>query len=100
MRRLLPLLAFCVVLASCSNHEPKPADPLLIEANGVVQHQDIEGGFFGIVADDGAKYDPGTLPEAFQKDGLKVKFSARKTNGMTTRMWGTTVEIEKIEAVR
>jgi hypothetical protein len=100
MRRLLPLLVTCVVLASCSNHEPKPSDPNMIQATGVVQHQDIEGGFFGIVADDGAKYDPGTLPEAFQKDGLKVKFTARKTNGMTTRMWGTTVEIQKIEAVR
>ena len=42
----------------------------------------------------------GTLPEAFKKDGLKVKFTAHKTNAMTTRMWGTTVEIEKIEAVR
>ena len=100
MRRLLPLLVTCVVLASCSNHEPKPSDPNMIQATGVVQHQDIEGGFFGIVTGDGAKYDPGTLPEAFQKDGLKVKFTARKTNGMTTRMWGTTVEIQKIEAVR
>jgi len=100
MRRLLPLLVVCLVVTSCSNHEPNPSDPNVIQATGVVQHQDIEGGFFGLVADDGAKYDPGTLPEAFRKDGLRVKFTARKTTAMTTHMWGTTVEIEKIEAVR
>lgn len=100
MRRLLPLFLVCLVMASCSNHEPKPSDPNVIQATGTVQHQDLEGGFFGIVADDGTKYDPGTLPEAFRKDGLKVKFTGRKTNAMTTRMWGTTVEIDKIEAVK
>jgi hypothetical protein len=60
-----PLLVVCLVVTSCSNHEPNPSDPNVIQATGVVQHQDIEGGFFGLVADDGAKYDPGTLPEAF-----------------------------------
>ena len=100
MCRLLPFVLCLALFTSCSNHEPKSSDPNVIETTGVVQHQDIEGGFFGIVADDGAKYDPGTLPEAFRKDGLKVKFTAHKTNAMTTRMWGTTVEIEKIEAVR
>jgi hypothetical protein len=100
MRGLLALLVVSIVLASCSNHEPKPSDPNVIQATGVVQHQDLEGGFFGLVADDGAKYDPGTLPPEFQKDGLRVKFTARKTNAMTTRMWGTTVEVQKIEAVR
>jgi hypothetical protein len=100
MSRLLPFVLCLALFTSCSNHEPGPSDPNVIKTTGVVQHQDIEGGFFGIVADDGSKYDPGTLPEAFRKDGLKVKFTAHKTNAMTTRMWGTTVEIEKIEAVR
>ena len=100
MRRLLPLLVVCLGVAACSNHDAKPSDPNVIQATGVVQHQDIEGGFFGLVADDGAKYDPGTLPAEFQKDGLRVRFTARKTSAMTTRMWGTTVEVEKIEAVR
>jgi len=96
---LAPLLLILCAL-SCSNHDAKPADPNVITANATVQHQDIEGGFFGLVADDGTKYDPGTLPEAFRKDGLRVKFTARKTSAMTIRMWGTTVEIDHIEAIK
>ena len=98
MRWLAPLLLVLVCL-SCSNHDAKPADPNVITANATVRHQEIEGGFFGLVADDGTKYDPGTLPEAFRKDGMRVKFTARKTNAMTTRMWGTTVEVDHIEAL-
>ena len=98
MRWLAPLL-FVLATLSCSNHDGQPADPNVIHATATVQHQDIEGGFYGLVADDGTKFDPGTLPEAFRKDGLRVKFTARRTNAMTTRMWGTTVEIDHIEAL-
>ena len=99
MRRIA-LLVLCLALAGCSKHGPKPSDPNVIEASGVVQHQDLEGGFYGIVADDGTKYDPGALPAAFQRDGLRVRFTARRTHAMTTRMWGQTVEIASIEAVK
>ena len=99
MRLLAPLL-FVLCALSCSNHDARPADPNVITATATVQHQDIEGGFYGLVADDGTKYDPGTLPEAFRKDGLRVKFTARKTSAMTIRMWGTTVEIDHIEALK
>ena len=96
MKRTFLLSALCLVLASCGH--PQASDPNEIKASGVVQHQDLEGGFFGLVADDGAKYDPGaTLPTEFQKDGLRVKFTARKTNAMTMRMWGTPVDVTKIE---
>ena len=98
MRWLAPLLLILASL-SCSNHDAQPADPNVINATATVQHQDIEGGFYGLVADDGTKYDPGTLPEAYRKDGLRVKFTARRTNAMTTRMWGTTVEVDHIEAL-
>jgi len=99
VRLLAPLLLVLFAL-SCSNHDATPADPNVITASATVRHQDIEGGFFGLVADDGTKYDPGTLPEAFRKDGLRVKFTARKTSAMTTRMWGTTVEVDHIEALQ
>ena len=65
-----------------------------------VRYQDLEGGFFGIVADDSAKYDPGTLPAAVQKDGLRVRFTAKRVGGFTTRMWGTRVEVQHIEPLR
>lgn len=34
---------------------------------GVVKHIELEGGFFGIVGDDGQKYDPVNLPAEFKK---------------------------------
>jgi hypothetical protein len=95
MRLLLPL-ALAVVLASCSTTK-HAGDPNVVEGTGTVLYQDIEGGFYGIVADDSAKYDPGTLPEAVRKDGLRVRFTAVKVGGFTTRMWGTRVEIRQIE---
>lgn len=100
MRRIAPLLV-SVLLVSCSTtHQPAKSgggDPNLIQATGTVRYQDLEGGFYGIVADDSTKYDPGTLPAGVQKDGLRVRFTARKVDGFTTRMWGTRVEVQHIE---
>jgi len=96
---LAPLLLVLFAI-SCSNHDAQTADPNVISSTATVRHQDIEGGFYGLVTDDGTKYDPGTLPEAFRKEGLRVKFTARRTNALTTRMWGTTVEIDHIEALK
>jgi hypothetical protein len=98
MRRLFPL-AFLVVLAACSTTK-HARDPNVVQGTGTVLYQDIEGGFYGIVADDSAKYDPGTLPESVRKDGLRVRFTAVKTGGFTTRMWGTRVEIQDIEPLK
>ena len=96
------LLAACLVggvVASCvhDGSGAKPSDPNLITANGTVRWMDLEGGFFGLVADDSTKYDPGTLPAEFRTDGLRVRFRARKTGAMTIRMWGTAVDVEHIE---
>ena len=43
-----------------------------IEITGTVTYVDLEGGFYGIVADDGTRYLPLDLPEAFAQDGLAV----------------------------
>ena len=102
------LLATMVVLAfaGCAENPTHiDTDPggvsMFGNTTGTVRHQDIEGGFFGIVADDSTKYDVGELPAAFQKDGLRVKFSLRATNnGTTTRMWGKRVELSSIEEIK
>jgi hypothetical protein len=79
---------------------PTPGDPTLITKNGTVRHLDIEGGFWGIVADDSTRYDPGTLDERFQHDGMRVRFDARKNEGqMSFRQWGTLVTIVRIDSL-
>ncbi len=105
MRLVLGFLMLAVLLAaSCSTKPPAeevtPTPPVessekdLISGVGTILYQDLEGGFYGLVADDGATYDPLNLDDAFKHDSLRVRFQARRrTNVMTTRMWGQPVEI-------
>lgn len=64
---------------------------------GTITFFDLEGGFYGLVGDDGARYDPMNLDEAFRQDSLRVRFRARlRTGVMTIRQWGKPVEILEI----
>lgn len=67
--------------------------------NGKVERVELEGGFWGIITDDGRRLDPGKLPAAVQVDGLQVQGEAKLlTDVMTVRMWGTPVELLEISA--
>ncbi len=69
-----------------------------IAADGTVTYVDLEGGFYGIVADDGSQYLPANLPEEFAVDGKRVHFTAVvQQDVVTIQMWGTPVEIFTIE---
>ena len=63
---------------------------------GTVVHLDFEGGFYGILADDGTKLDPAGLPESCRVDGLRVAFKGVITGGYTTHMWGKRIRITSI----
>lgn len=66
--------------------------------NGTVRYIELEGGFYGLVADDGQKYNPVNLPKEYQKDGLRVKFQVKgKKGAVGIHMWGKIVNIIKIE---
>ena len=101
--RALAAIVVCLALAGCWGGHLDPisneADTAMILGTGTVRHLDIEGGFFGIVADDSVKYDPVVLAPAFQKDGLKVKFKARPANATSARTWGVRIELKSIEPV-
>lgn len=65
---------------------------------GTVRHIDLEGGFHGIVTDDGARLDPVNLPPEFQKDGVRVRVQVEPLKDrVSLRMWGTLVRIVTIE---
>jgi hypothetical protein len=64
---------------------------------GQVVSSNIEGGFYGIMGDDGKKYQPTNLPRKLKKDGLAIKFDAKlKDGGMSTFQWGTIVELSNV----
>jgi hypothetical protein len=75
-----------------SDDGPDPAN--IVSGVGTIVYMDLEGGFYGLVADDGTKYNPLNLEETFKQDSLRVRFRGeKKTDVMTTRMWGTNLQI-------
>ncbi|MEN3184484.1 MAG: hypothetical protein ABDK93_05760 [Atribacterota bacterium] len=70
-----------------------------IRATGQVVYVPLEGGFFGIVGDNGVRYEPVNLPEEFQVDGLRVLFIAEHVDGASAHMWGELIRLTHIEAV-
>lgn len=111
MRSRFFVLTFLLLLAGgCAGAASGPVAPVsgtsppaageekVLQFNGKIVHVPIEGGFFGIVADDGRKFDPRNLPEAFRRDGTPVRVTARPLKGVVGfHMWGEIVEIERIE---
>ncbi|MHA1379697.1 MAG: hypothetical protein ACTSRG_15105 [Candidatus Helarchaeota archaeon] len=69
----------------------------IISGKGTIKHLKIEGGFYGIIGEDGSKYYPSNLPDEFKKEGLRVIFRVKKRSVVSFQMWGTNVEIVTIE---
>jgi len=71
-----------------------------ISGKGTVKFLDFEGGFYGIISDNGENYDPINLSKEFKVDGLRVRFDAKKQEDMASfHMWGTIIEIINIERI-
>lgn len=88
------LLALCVHSGCIFDSGPEPD----IRGTGTVRFIGIEGGFYGIIADDGRRYDPMHLDKAFQEDGLKVRFEGNIRDDLASfHMWGVLIELTKIE---
>ncbi len=69
----------------------------LFEILGTVIYEPMEGGFYAIRGDDGRAYDPVNLPEAFRREGLKVRIGARLHEGMASvHMYGVLIEVVSI----
>ncbi len=99
MRAILTLLALSVAAFGCSSTQ-RSGDGPLMETTGTVQYIELEGGFYGIVADDGRRFDPTNLDESFKEDGLRVHLRGRVLeDAVSIRMWGTIIEIVSIERV-
>lgn len=80
-----------------------PSEQKISEINGTgtVKFLDFEGGFYGIIGDNGKNYDPINLGKEFQVDGLRVRFDAKKSENVASfHMWGTIIEIINIERIQ
>jgi len=95
IRRIFSLLLLSAILTAPAWADAQKGQP--IKTTGTIKHQGLEGGFWGIVGDDGQNYDPQNLAPEFQKEGLRVSFEAEtKPDVASFHMWGTIVEIKSI----
>jgi hypothetical protein len=77
---------------------PESARKGEIQGVGTVRHMSFEDGFWGIVSDDGLHYDVGNLPQEFQVDGLRVRFSVNVVHDVLSfHMWGQIAHLVSIE---
>jgi hypothetical protein len=82
-------LTVAVLLQSCTVENEDA-----VKVTGTIVFLSFEGGFYGIVGDDGKHYDPTNMSQEFQKDGLRVRFEAKTLQGMASyHQWGTLVEL-------
>jgi hypothetical protein len=70
----------------------------VVVETGTIRFLDFEGGFYGIVGDDGRHYDPVNLDRLFRVDGLRVRFALRVIQDrFSIHMWGTVVSIVSMQ---
>lgn len=103
MRKIAPLIIILtlILICGCQKANKEPDKEGVISMTGTVRFVDLEGGFYGIVADDGNHYDPINLDKKFQVEGMRVRFEAKTRKDVATyHMWGTPIEIIKIEKMK
>ncbi|MEZ4701978.1 MAG: hypothetical protein R2834_16720 [Rhodothermales bacterium] len=97
MRLLLGLLLLVLAAPACKTTSSPNAEGSVqatMPFKGTIVYLDLEGGFYGIEAEDGERYFPINLALTYREDGLRVQFDMRlRTDVMTTVMWGTPIEI-------
>jgi len=93
---LLFLLLFTAFSHTAIAGQPTPP-VTTFHLTGQVYYGNTGGGFYGIIGDDGIKYQPTNLPRKFKKEGLSLKFDAKTKSTMVSAFqWGTMVELSNI----
>lgn len=70
-----------------------------MEISGIVVFEDVEGGVWGIVGDDGMRYQVmNELPASVKEPGLHVDAEAEPSDAVTIFQWGRPVRITNARA--
>lgn len=104
MKRLIFVAALFVIAFAPGSfaQDADDNDDDTITITGRIERYFIGGGagFYAIKADDGTEYRPERLSNEFQREGLRVKATARISGGgkgLLTKGWEVPVEIIEIE---
>jgi hypothetical protein len=95
---LLCLVAVAVLACGCTD-DGGADTPDTVNGTGTVVYNDLEGGFYGIVTDDGTRYLPLNLPDTFAEDNLTVTFTGIPREEVSTiQQWGIPLELTEISS--
>jgi len=95
--RYLRVLSAVVVLAACAGAGAGSRGTF--EVTGTIRHSDLEGGVYSIEAKDGTRYEPQELPQAFQRDGMRVRVTLKRRDDLASvHQFGPLVEVVRIAA--
>ena len=73
---LTALLCFAALAAcACGCTDGGADNPDAVSGTGTVVYNNLEGGFYGIVTDEGTHYLPLNLPDVFAEDNLVITFT-------------------------
>jgi inhibitor of cysteine peptidase len=76
------------------------SDSEIKTAHGTVKYISIEGGFYGIITDDGEHLDPVNLTEEYKVDGKKIRLDYSLTEEQVSfHMWGKLIVIKSIMSI-
>ena len=99
------LLVASALLGSCDNVGPDrtvsqhSVRTETISVGGTVVFRDKDGGFFGILTDNGGQYELANLDPQYHMDGLRVKITGKlDPNHLGTHNWGNPIEIDRVQA--
>ncbi len=71
-----------------------------VNIEGNIHYHDIEGGFWGILSDDGNKYMPVNMPNQLKTVGARIRVRARILQDfVSSHMWGDPIEIISFETI-
>lgn len=71
-----------------------------LKFKGTIKLIELEGGFYGIVTDDGQKILPMNLNPEYLQDGAEIEFSGHYKNVMTIQQWGKPFTITEIKLIK
>jgi hypothetical protein len=94
-----------ILVASCDNIGPdrvstqSSVQASTVTVSGTVVFRDKDGGFFGILTDNGGQYEPSNLGPQYETDGLHVTITGKlATSRLGAHSWGNPIEIDRVQA--
>ena len=103
------------ILSGCSANETdtvteqpvikeQQSDEVMVSKTKVtatVKYIDLEGGFYGLVTEDGQKLLPTNLSKEYLEEGMVIQFQTKTIDELATiQQWGTMVELKNVTLVQ